>query len=230
MEVHISEDLSRSDNTTLENLHLYIEESMIPPSRHVLMGATLVASLCGKEVTTTQDVHWCSCSPSWTFSASALSAKPSAAHQTVRRQLIQANSSASSFESSFYTHPLFSVTQRCVMKLMSHLLQWALFCYRPCHSCHSGLKMSVPLFIAILMIYQYRNSEIHRLYRVRCCNSLKRWNFMGEKTQQCLCFQLCLCLPLSGLTWWYCLNENFYIKGWYWYTAVMGFFLSLYTV
>lgn len=185
------------------------------------------ASLCGKEVTTTQDVHWCSsCSPSWTFSASALSAKPSAAHQTVRRQLIQANSSASSFESSFYTHPLFSVTQRCVMKLMSHLLQWALFCCRPCHSCHSGLKMSVPLFIAILMIYQYRNSEIHRLYRVRCCNSLKRRKLYGGKNSaMSLLSALPFCLPLSGLTWWYCLNENFNIKDWYWYTAVMGFFV-----
>lgn len=35
------------------------------------------------------------------------------------------------------------------------------------------------------------------------------------------------CLPLSGLTWWYCLNENFNIKDWYWYSAVMFFFVSV---
>lgn len=46
----------------------------------------------------------------------------------------------------------------------------------------------------------------------------------GKNLAMSLLSALPFCLPLSGLTWWYCLNENFNIKDWYWYTAVMVFF------
>lgn len=76
-------------------------------------------------------------------------------------------------------------------KVTSHQLAWAVIwcCFSLSYTFLVFVMWNAPgwrhhflsIFTFISMMYQYKNSETLRLYRGRCCNSLKRLNFL-EKT------------------------------------------------
>lgn len=90
-------------------------------------------------------------------------------------------------------------------KVTSHQLAWAViwccfslsfgFCNVEC----AWLKTPFSIDFYFSMMYQYKNSETLRLFRGRCCNSLKRLNFL-EKTLEKNLFAI-PSTPISALIW-----------------------------